>query len=491
MGAIPTLAGPRPRTAATETEAGRAPTRHTVTERALPRYLQQAAQDRSVRARDDPAEREARSIGAAVARDGQASPAVAPESTAPVSGALPEAIRGPAEGALGADFSGVRVHTDGAAAETARALQARAFTVGEDIAFGAGEYQPGTARGRELLAHELAHVVQQRQSSPSAGAPAIQCDGQGTVTFGTPTITGPSAIGNGAAEQAQWRRRVDDAVRARYGIRGAGVAGPQVEFVDQAEFARRFPANQMEEILFSLFLARGQDSSSVFATILAHNHIPYRYAGPSSPTAVDQVRAFVRDGVARNRFEGQTREYDVTTGRPFPPFSMTPGELIAQNVGGVTDIAPDRRSGRSILMQRGAYVDTLTHEVCHFYISNGFRNMVNARTDGGEYLRGARINQILIEGFAEYFAQQVMDANVATLGPSTGVSYPAEVRVVGDFVQTLGEATVRAAYFGGDANAIARVSGVVDAYKATNPDLLLPDFMIPARPAASRPLRRP
>ena len=63
--------------------------------------------------------------------------------------------------AFGHDFSSVRIHTDGNAAQLSEQLNARAFTIGSDIAFGAGEYQPGTMIGDALIAHELAHVVQQ------------------------------------------------------------------------------------------------------------------------------------------------------------------------------------------------------------------------------------------------------------------------------------------------------------------------------------------
>ncbi len=59
------------------------------------------------------------------------------------------------------DFSNVRVHTDARAAESARSINARAYTVGQHIAFDRGEYQPGTAAGQRLIAHELAHTVQQ------------------------------------------------------------------------------------------------------------------------------------------------------------------------------------------------------------------------------------------------------------------------------------------------------------------------------------------
>ncbi|MFI0607100.1 MAG: DUF4157 domain-containing protein [Anaerolineae bacterium] len=74
---------------------------------------------------------------------------------------LPEATSSFFEPRLGFALSEVRVHSNSQAAETARAVHARAFTVGRDVVFGAGEYAPGTTEGRRLLAHELVHVGQQ------------------------------------------------------------------------------------------------------------------------------------------------------------------------------------------------------------------------------------------------------------------------------------------------------------------------------------------
>lgn len=67
---------------------------------------------------------------------------------------------------FGHDLSSVRVHTDDQAARSAQALDARAYTVGSDIIFGAGQYQPQTAGGHWLLAHELTHTTQQRHGPP-------------------------------------------------------------------------------------------------------------------------------------------------------------------------------------------------------------------------------------------------------------------------------------------------------------------------------------
>jgi hypothetical protein len=63
------------------------------------------------------------------------------------------------------DFSQVRVHTGQEAAESASAINARAYTLKSNVVFGTGEYQPGTAQGKRLLAHELAHVAQQGAAS--------------------------------------------------------------------------------------------------------------------------------------------------------------------------------------------------------------------------------------------------------------------------------------------------------------------------------------
>jgi len=79
---------------------------------------------------------------------------------------LPESTRAFFEPRFGNDFSQVRVHADAKAAESAQAVNARAFTVGKDVIFGAGQYSE-TSAGQKLLAHELTHVVQQESSVPN------------------------------------------------------------------------------------------------------------------------------------------------------------------------------------------------------------------------------------------------------------------------------------------------------------------------------------
>jgi len=148
---------------------------------------------------NDPLEHEADRVADQVMRMGEnASPALGPGEVAAAGGGTQEApaivdsaltdpglpldsaTRAFFEPRFGYDFSKVRTHTDGTAASAARSIGATAFAVGQNIAFGAGQFRPGTAEGRKLIAHELAHVVQQgagvgpvrRQSSLDAAIAA-------------------------------------------------------------------------------------------------------------------------------------------------------------------------------------------------------------------------------------------------------------------------------------------------------------------------------
>ena len=98
---------------------------------------------------------------------GQAPPAVHEVLRSP-GRPLEPAVRESMETRFGHDFSRVRIHTDARAAESARAVSAKAYTVGEHVAFAAGRYAPGAPAGDGLIAHELAHVRQQAGSSQSS-----------------------------------------------------------------------------------------------------------------------------------------------------------------------------------------------------------------------------------------------------------------------------------------------------------------------------------
>jgi len=100
---------------------------------------------------------------------------------------LDRQTRGYMEPRFGYDFSRVRVHADGEAANVARSVNSRAFTVGRDMVFGAGQYAPRTSTGQRLLAHELTHVVQQG-GRPAALSLAVHRRTTGEHDAGRPLI---------------------------------------------------------------------------------------------------------------------------------------------------------------------------------------------------------------------------------------------------------------------------------------------------------------
>jgi len=156
----------------------------------------------------------------AIARAVAAAMAPAPDADAHVDRALggsgqplPDGVRDRFERSLGVDLGGVRVHQGGAAATAAAAVGARAFAFGDDVVMGAGEYAPDTAEGAHLLAHEVAHTVQQRGSAAApqykltttmpGDAAEVEADrAAAAMVAGDPFAIG--AVGTSVARIARW-----------------------------------------------------------------------------------------------------------------------------------------------------------------------------------------------------------------------------------------------------------------------------------------------
>jgi hypothetical protein len=119
---------------------------------------------------------------------------------------------------FGHDFSGVRVHSDDISASAARALQSRAYTFGSDITFGPGEYAPTSHEGQRLLAHELAHVVQQ-----DAGIGASRPVAPATQILESRAIGKPT--GNAFTPTRRLQRQSDTAQTASGTTTTAGLSG--------------------------------------------------------------------------------------------------------------------------------------------------------------------------------------------------------------------------------------------------------------------------
>jgi hypothetical protein len=164
----------------------------------MPAAGAQAAQTRadappSVRAKSDSTGRAATPTGPAAA------PPVVHDVLNSPGQPLDAATRSYFEPRFGRDFSDVRIHHGAQAASAAAGVQARAFTVGRNVVFGAGEHNPASERGKRLLAHELTHVVQQ-----SDGAGSRDAGGTGASLqrlpgpAATPASAGPGTPSAGA-----------------------------------------------------------------------------------------------------------------------------------------------------------------------------------------------------------------------------------------------------------------------------------------------------
>ena len=154
---------------------------------------------------------------------------------------LEGSVRGRMETALRGDLGSVRVHDDGAAAGVADELNARAFTVGSDVGFGSGRYRPGTPVGDALLAHELAHVMQQGAAGPAVARQPAELPGHDEVaTEGDADRTAASAVaalwGNGTAAAREVAGNAGPAVRSGLALRRCGGLSDAQEkkFLDQA-----------------------------------------------------------------------------------------------------------------------------------------------------------------------------------------------------------------------------------------------------------------
>jgi hypothetical protein len=131
-------------------------------------------------------------------------------------------VRGRMEASFGTDFGGVRVHTGSEADRLNRQLSARAFTTGSDVFFRDGEYRPGSSGGRELIAHELTHVVQQ----------------QGTVQTSRLTLGPPGDRFEQEADAAARRVMRDEEVPV---ASGAGGVARSIQREDAGEAQKPVP----------------------------------------------------------------------------------------------------------------------------------------------------------------------------------------------------------------------------------------------------------
>jgi hypothetical protein len=140
---------------------------------------------------------------------------------------LPESVQKDFEERLGQDFSQVRIHTGSRPATTARQLKAKAFTVGNDVVFGQGQFAPNTTSGKRLIAHELTHVGQ--------ASKAVQLEREtGTASSSAPAVL-PATLRSSIGNVNYYRERNTDYLR-----RHAAPPPPDYYLSYGDKYARRF-----------------------------------------------------------------------------------------------------------------------------------------------------------------------------------------------------------------------------------------------------------
>jgi hypothetical protein len=239
---------------------------------------------------------------------------------------LPEFVRAPMERAFGTSLDGVAIHTDVAADRLSAALGAVAFTTGRDIFFRRGAFAPEQAHGRELIAHELAHVVQQSASPVLGSSGAARCYTQRRLTVKA-TNDDPAALGDAAAIVAAFTDRRQALVQKF----GPGVA----EVLQRPEFMEAVQEMlESESDEGSVVLA---DDAALFALYLRlENRIPdlrlknYRRLAESD-IAANQVR--MNWNRASMLATGLSALYDFSL-RSYPsPLTVFMGAVTARKTG--------------------------------------------------------------------------------------------------------------------------------------------------------------
>jgi peptidoglycan hydrolase-like protein with peptidoglycan-binding domain len=218
---------------------------------------------------------------------------------------------------FGHDFGQVRVHTDGKAAESARAIDAQAYAVGKNTVFASGRYAPGTSAGRRLLAHELAHTIQQRRAGDATNA---------TTTLGQ--------VGDRSEQEAD---RVAEQV-----MRGGTVAEPPLDGASGLRrkigdghdlTATRFSGNHVLEAAFDNETVVENGDSGTAVRLIQESLIAQGYSlGPSGA-----------DGDFGGKTERAVRQFQIDTGVMLLDGIVGPetmGQLDMHDPGGTKATGP-------------------------------------------------------------------------------------------------------------------------------------------------------
>ncbi len=314
---------------------------------------------------------------------------------------------------LGHDFARVRVHADGRAAAAALAVGANAFTVGLHVVFGPDRYRPGTPTGDKLIAHELTHVLQQRNQ-----APRVQRD--------------PGARSDGREDPGRFHA-VHEALFVKVPSGGAPIPwvdataeGPGSAGVIIAQFKARFRQYVKDRpgAVGGTVVTRTTKGEAEASAILADKEIRGRFPQISQPVSESALRSVVsilseaqtssEDFLFQwleNRLSMWTDVDDYAIGASDARYRRMLKDLLNDaEIGADLKVLASRQAAftegeggaRRVYLHPGASEDLrrgiLTHELIHFYSHATFREWVEATT----------APRVYGEGFTEYLTRKVV-----------------------------------------------------------------------------------
>jgi hypothetical protein len=245
------------------------------------------------------------------------------------------------EGRLGHDFGGVRVHTGPEAAVAADQLGAKALTVGRDMVFGEGQYQPGTGEGKRLIAHELAHVVQQAKA-----APVIQRDvgssrpvrPSGEFVVARIAFALMDRLGGTAGQRRIKQVQRGDLLKIDREVPGtSGLAYYVVPMVDRTREEQDATGQRIVGVASSSWLTSDQGASTTTGVASsAGSAVPARVAPERPP----EIRAPARQAPTTETAKGPTYPapagpYNLPSGPPPPLPEPSEDDKIERAIRGV------------------------------------------------------------------------------------------------------------------------------------------------------------
>lgn len=358
-------------------------------------------------------------------------------------------VRAVMEARLGADFSGVRIHTGQVAQETAQSLDATAYTVGSDVAFARGAFDPRSAKGLETLAHELAHVAQSG----------------GVAARGRSAVPGSLSV-SGATDTSE--RQASDAARAVVSGGSYRVTRSRLRAATRRDHSGRLPTDDAPVLLVQRQQAPAQPGPAPQPRPTrdpaqlsdAELDTEYRQArdwllGHSrDDAAYPSVHSYVEalEGEMRRRAGGATtvggmpgRAQGGTTAQPVVPATapppLSPGVLLQK--GAPPPPAGDRAVRVTAAHAGGAYGE---HDLPFLLGERGFRFVITSSGPGAHKLTGRGIDAIaldpksgelwLIDNKASGYTDAVKGESATALGVNLGASLQEaahRVRAMPDF----------------------------------------------------------